>query len=279
VTIQRLLIDETHLGKIISNKTQGDGHKNKRPSSKDLVVLPKSEWIVVENCHEPVITQEEHDRILQLISARKLISTKARHQTYAFSGLIKCWVCGHSHTFYQKHGEIFMKPCWYINRFGDKCKNSGIKVSIIERLVLKEIEKFKENFVINAEIIETDTVAEINGLIVQNEAKLVRQKRALELVNDAYEYGDYTREDWIKRKKKWESEIYNTRNFIYELKKQAKSTVQISNGDQVKRFDVFFDKMTETIDDSTRNELYRTIIESILWQKAGDDIKINIKFK
>jgi site-specific DNA recombinase len=30
VTIQRLLVDETHLGKIISNKTQGDAHKNKR---------------------------------------------------------------------------------------------------------------------------------------------------------------------------------------------------------------------------------------------------------
>jgi site-specific DNA recombinase len=43
VTVHRLLLDETHLGKIISNKSQGDGHKKKRPNAKNLTVNPKSE--------------------------------------------------------------------------------------------------------------------------------------------------------------------------------------------------------------------------------------------
>ena len=110
VPVQRLLIDETHLGKIISNKTDGDGHKNKRLNAKAVKVLPRSKWVIVENCHEAVKTQEEHDRIIQLISSRKLIATKARHQTYNFSGIIKCARCNHSHSFYIKRGKEYMKP-------------------------------------------------------------------------------------------------------------------------------------------------------------------------
>jgi DNA invertase Pin-like site-specific DNA recombinase len=279
VTIQRILIDETHLGKIISNKTQGDGHKNKRPSSKDLIVLPECEWIVIENCHEPVKTQEEHDKILQFMGARKLIGTKARHQTYAFSGLIKCEFCGHSHTFYIKHEEVFMKPCWYVNQIGGKCKNSGVKVSLIERMVLKEIEKYKENFILSEEIVDADTIADINDLIIRSEADLEKQKRALDVVNDAYEFGDYSREEWQKRKKKWETEIHNTRNTIYELKKQANTNIQITNADRFNRLNTFFERITATLDSATRNDLYRTIIDRIIWQRSGNDIKINIRFK
>lgn len=278
-TVQRLLTDETHLGKIISNKTQGDGHKQKRPNAKALKVFPKSEWVVVENCHEPAKTQEEHDRIVELIGNRKLIGTKARHQTYAFSGLIKCAKCGHSHTYYVKRNEVFMKPCWYINPVGEKCRNEGIRISFIEKMVLEEIKKYKVDFIANETEAENDTLNSINEMIIECDANLQRQKRALEVVNDAYEYGDYCRSEWLRRKKKWEDEIYHTSNTLYELKKKAKSTAKITNADRQKMLDAFLENITETTDNAARNDLYRTIIESIVWQKNGDDIKVIVNFK
>lgn len=186
VTIQRLLIDETHLGKIISNKTQGDGHKNKRSNAKDVRVLPKSEWVIVENCHEQIKTQEEHDKIGQLISDRKLIGTKARHQTFVFSGLIKCERCGHSHTFYKKRDKVYMKPCWYIDPLGEKCHNEGILVSVIEEMVLAETAKHKDGFLTNIEE-EDNGIQALQISISEKEALLTKQKKALALVNDAYE--------------------------------------------------------------------------------------------
>jgi len=278
VTIQRLLIDETHLGKIISNKTQGDGHKKKRPNAKSLKTLPKSEWVIVENCHEAVKTQEEHDRIIQLISSRSLIGTKARHQTYAFSGLVKCENCGHSHTFYVKRDELFMKPCWYTYPTGEKCRNDGIRVSVIEDMVLTEIKKYKDAFIADMPETEDDTLSGIQTLITENEANLQKQIRALEIVNDAYEYGDYSRDEWLKRKRKWEEEIFNTKNTLYDLHKQAKSTVQITNADRQAMLTAFYENITHTTDQAARNDLYRTIIERIIWRKAGDDIKVSIKF-
>jgi site-specific DNA recombinase len=38
---------------------------------------------------------------------------------------------------------------------------------------------------------------------LEKEALLTKYQKALEIVNDAYELGDYNREEWLKRKEKW----------------------------------------------------------------------------
>jgi len=278
VTIQRLLVDETHLGKIISNKTSGDGHKNKRPNAKDVKVTPKSEWVIVENCHEAVKTQEEHDIIIELINGRKLFQTRAQQQLHAFSGLIKCERCGHSHTFYVKREKPMMKPCWYISPLGEKCRNEGVLVSIIEKLVLDEISKFKDSFLTDIPQ-EDDSLLKLQTLISEKETTLSKQKKALSLVNDAYEMGDYSREEWQERKKKRELEIQKTVDEIYEVQKRISKNTHVAASDRLKDLENFYNKIDIATDDATRNDLYRSIIDSIIWYRNGEDIRVKINFK
>ncbi|MGF7059635.1 recombinase family protein [Brassicibacter mesophilus] len=138
VTINRMLIDETHLGEIISNKTQGDGHKKKKPNAKPNVRLPKSEWVVVENCHEAVKTPQEHEVILKFLNERRLIPVHARKGSYSLSGLVFCKVCGHGLTFLTNQRGKFLKPCWYKDHLGNKCKNGGIKYEMLEKLIIDD---------------------------------------------------------------------------------------------------------------------------------------------
>ncbi len=276
--IHRLLSDETHLGRIISNKTQGDAHKNKRPSSKEYKQLPKSDWVIVENCHEAVKTQEEHDKICKLINIRRSIGTRARHKTFMFSGLIKCARCGHTHTFYTRNEKCFMKPCWYIDPMGVKCRNEGIRVSVIEERVLAEIAKYKDSFLNNPEQ-EDSSIKELDSLIAEKEHLLAKQMKAKALINDAYEMGDYSREEWLERKKRREIEIKNTSNEIYDLKKLYNSSEKVSNAERYKNLSDFFHNIVSLTDNATRNDLYRTILESIIWYRSGEDIKITINFK
>ena len=119
----------------------------------------------------------------------------------------------------------------------------------------------------------------INSQLADCESILRKQMQALEVVNDAYEYGDYTRADWLKRKKKWEDEIHKTKNALYELHKKAKSTVRITNADRQKMLSAFFDNITQLTDQATRNALYQTVLKSIIWRRFGDDIKVSINFK
>lgn len=256
----------------------GDGHKNKRPNAKPVKVLPKSEWTIVENCHEAVKAQDEHDRIIQFISSRKLIATKARHQTYSFSGLIKCVRCNHSHSFYIKRGKEYMKPCWYVNPLGEKCRNEGILVSIIEDMVLAEIRKYKDSFLSHIQE-ETDSVQYFENLIEEKEILLSKQKKALSLVNDAYEMGDYSREEWLERKRTRELEIQRLNDEIYDIRKHSHKDQQLTNSERLTALTNFFDNIVTATTNFDRNDLYRTILESIIWYRKGEDIKVKINFK
>lgn len=64
---------------------------------------------------------------------------------------------------------------------------------------------------------------------------------------------------------------------IFHLSKQK--FYKITNADRQKMLAAFFDNITETTDNSTRNDLYRTIIESIVRHKNGDDIKVIVNLK
>jgi len=41
----------------------------------------------------------------------------------------------------------------------------------------------------------------------------------------------------------------------------------------------FFDNVTSVTDNQQRNDLYKTIIESIIYQRDGENISVNIVFK
>ncbi len=282
VIIQRLLLDETHLGKIISNKTRGDGHKHKKPGAKKVESIPKEEWIIIENCHIPVKTKEEHDIISDMIASRTLIPHRARKQTHTFSGLIRCAKCGHCLTFGKSSTNkdvIMIKPCWYKDPLGNTCKNGGILLSVFEDIVLNEIRNFKDNYAIQeAEMSRTNDNV-LKSLVAEKETSLIKFKKALDVVNDGYELGDYSRDVWQERKKKWEDKINQTNDELYQLKKQLNSSPTISSYMRQQNIEKFFDNIQSVTTNKERNDLYRSIIESIVWLKQGNDINIKINYK
>lgn len=278
MTIHRILVDETHLGKIVSNKTQGDGHKNKRPNAKEARKLPKSEWVIVENCHEAVKTPEEHDKIIKMIEERTKIPTRSRKKAHIFTGLIKCGKCGHFHTFYSQ-GKELMKPCWYADEMGNKCGNKGILVETMEQIVIEEISKYKDRFITDIEQDEDEMLENFYILIEEKQTQLLKYQKALETVNDAYELGDYDRDEWLIRKDRWKRSIEQTKADIYDLKKQSLATKKLSGEERLNNIAKFFDNIKTSTDNAQRNDLYKTIINSIIYTRDGDDISIKIDFK
>lgn len=66
--------------------------------------IPQDKWIVVENTHEPLVSQEVFDFVNEKIKSRKREDTSGNISI--FSGLIKCGSCGKalSQRFYTKKG-------------------------------------------------------------------------------------------------------------------------------------------------------------------------------
>lgn len=112
--------------------------------SKQKVKCPREDWIVVENCHEPIITQELWD------SAHRMLSSKRRPtmtgEVQMFAGLLYCADCGHALTYSQKkrndgsyHGAY---SCWLYKTHGKEyCASHYITYDVLYDLVLKDLRR------------------------------------------------------------------------------------------------------------------------------------------
>ena len=74
-SIRDILNDEVYLGKLIWNKT-----KKRIGSNNTSSYVPKDEWMVIENCHEPIITQELFD--MAHANSKKYIRPKRGKRNY-----------------------------------------------------------------------------------------------------------------------------------------------------------------------------------------------------
>ena len=117
--------------------------------SKEKVKVPREDWIIVENCHEPIISQELWDE------AHRMMSTKRRPtqtgEVQMFAGLLYCADCGHALTYSQKkrkdgtyHGAY---SCWMYKTHGKEyCASHYITYDVVYKLVLKDIRRVLKSY-------------------------------------------------------------------------------------------------------------------------------------
>lgn len=138
-SIRAILDNEVYLGQLIYGK-----RRNKSIKSKEKVKNPREEWIVAENCHEPIITKELWDTVHRILSAKHRPAKTGEIQMFA--GLLYCADCGHCLTYSQKqrrdgtyHGSY---SCWMYKTHGKEyCASHYITFDTVYNIVLEDIRK------------------------------------------------------------------------------------------------------------------------------------------
>ena len=152
-SVRAILNNEVYLGMLVYGK-----RRNKTMKSKQVVKNPPEEWIVVENCHEPTITQELWD------TAHKVMSSKRRPaktgELQIFAGLIYCAVYGHCLTYGQKQckdGTYYgAYDCWMYRTHGKEyCPSHYINYDTVYNLVLINLRTVLWNYRNNAQQFKT----------------------------------------------------------------------------------------------------------------------------
>ena len=272
VSIYRILQNETYLGKIISNKQKGDGHKIKRPSADEYRKLPREEWIIIENCHEPIITQEEFEKIQVLIYKRSKILPSARNSKGEFTGVLICGCCGHTMGVIKRNGnKDIIRACRYNDKYGNRCRNRGGYVQPIRDEIKKAITKYR-NEILNKITGENnrDTYYLKKQLSIK-EKELKKYEYALERVQDSFDLGDYNREEFLLRKSKWDRKLLDIRNDMNLLKRQLKLQKEATDEERLEVINYFLENIDEIDDVKDRNILYKTILDSVVWKRVGDE--------
>lgn len=90
-TIGGILSNEVYIGNMVQGKYRIVSYKDHRQ-----VQTPKSEWYVVPNTHEEIISREIFDEAQHLLKCGGMRTPPQGKKVCLFSGLLRCGDCGHA---------------------------------------------------------------------------------------------------------------------------------------------------------------------------------------
>lgn len=86
--ISFMLQNEVYIGSMVQGRVKKVSYKSKK-----CLKLPREEWKVVENTHEPLVDRATFEKIAMLIASRN--HTRSRTYDYLLKGIIFCHECGY----------------------------------------------------------------------------------------------------------------------------------------------------------------------------------------
>ena len=200
-TIKDILSNPTYIGNMAQRKSEKISYKIKKHKK-----IPKKEWIVVENTHEPIVDKKTFETVQQLLKQKSYGKTENKTE-HLLGGLLVCGDCGFPITFRRekrKDKKEFITLCSNYSRFS-KCKRHAILEEEINHLVIKDLRAIAKRSIKDKnkffEKIKRQPTFQIDS---NNIKKTINQKekRKQEIVNlrkflyEDWKKGDITKEDY-----------------------------------------------------------------------------------
>ncbi|MGF7059634.1 hypothetical protein [Brassicibacter mesophilus] len=113
----------------------------------------------------------------------------------------------------------------------------------------------------------------------EKEELIKKLEYGISRINDAYEVGDYTREEWLKRKEIRNAELIVARNDLFDVENRIKNFSSVS--EEVRRINIkyFLDDIEKLSSPEEINALFKTIISKVAWYRKDTHIELKIQYK
>ncbi len=172
--VKRILSNQIYLGHLVQLRTTTVSYKNHKTIQKSA-----DEWAVIENNHEPIISQELWDKVREIEESVSTGKQTKKGVTMPLSGLGYCADCG---TKMKQHYSSGAKApygyvCGFHARFGkEHCTSHHINYTDLESIILQDIRR-QIDFVMNDDKAREKYLAHKRGESVsRNNADRKRQK-------------------------------------------------------------------------------------------------------
>ena len=199
VTVKTILRNEVYLGHMVQNKTGTVSYKNHKQVSK-----PESEWIRVENTHEPLISQEVWDAVQRMDNHPARGRSGKIGTVSLFGGLLRCMDCGSSMRYMRDYRKKVSDKepeykAYVCNRYAsggkNACSSHYINQKVLTQIVLTDIrckaiwaqnsrEKLREKILAQKESAGREKLKTLQAELSAIERRLPELDR---LVQSAYE--------------------------------------------------------------------------------------------
>lgn len=172
-TVTGILDNKTYLGHMAGLRSTTMSYKNKK-----LVRHPESEQILVENVHEPLITQQQWD-IVQDVRQHKKRMPKQMEEPNMFSGLVYCADCKKAMVLHRAHtmkASYNNFKCYTYNKRGkDVCSAHYIKEQDLVKIVLDDLRRVT-HFARQKERLFAEYINQKNSVELRREINTVQKE-------------------------------------------------------------------------------------------------------
>lgn len=271
-SVEYILENPTYCGMIRWNRTVNETNE----------IRPKDEWIIADGQQPAIISKELFDRA----AARRNMEYKPRgsrpSSTYRhwLSGLVKCPVCGR--TMIAKKIVNGKRTYCYFVCYGyskGKClaKNSISSLKLAPA-ILQSLKDVLNNQQLSFRYIqpEPETAPDLSDILLD---QLKRIDEKLDRIKEAYRNGVDTLEEYKENKALVQNEKQLLEKQLAELPAQDSESDQAESAllDRVKN--IYEIVNSESVDDVTKNEILKSIIEKIVYNKEKDTLEVYYYYK
>ena len=269
--VRRILSNPIYLGHTINFRTKKKSYK-----SHSVVFLPKEDWVIFENTHEPIIDQDTFDTVQKLREGvKRRLSIDG--EMSIFSGLLYCADCG-AKMYLNRHrgNEKDAFNCASYRKEKERiCTSHYITLHAVENIVLYDLQRVlgmardnEEEFVAMLQEknkrVTTKELADKKKTCEEADRRIEALDRIIESLYEDKVSGTLSEERFIKMSKKYEREqaelTENVKALRAELSAAQKETADIN------KFLRLVKKYTEITE--LKPEIVRTFIDKIYIHKG-----------
>lgn len=266
-SIRALLNNPVYLGQTTFGRTKVKGRVKKTKVATD-----ESEWIVVENTHEPLVDKATWDLVHEIMKKRRR-ETK-RGEVQMFAGLVKCADCGSAlNVSYNSKRQAFTSfSCWVYKNYGkERCTSHSIGYKTLYNIVLEDIRRQAES----VKDSKTDYLAKLQNQLVSRsnqdlkkfKSELKKAEKRLEqldkIISKLYEdraLEKISEERYISMNSKYDAEYIE----LSEREKHLKTELETADESLVNAYQ-FVDMVEKYIDIQELNaRILNELIEKIV---------------
>lgn len=279
-TILTIIRDERYTGKMVNGK-------NRSPvvGCKHGKRIPKSEWIVVPNTHEAIVSEELFASIQERFSAPQRI--KKPTEVRPLMGKVKCGVCQHvmrrsnspsatAYYYCESHQYVADSTC---------TKDRISEVSLIQTVlsvIHKQIEVMldMEQLFDRVKTQSHNDITTLTGQIRQLQAVLAKLKASKVKAYEKYKDGALDRDSYARQKADISKEVAETDVQIAELETALQSRYQengqpISIIESFRRYEGFTELSREMADELIGSiYIYGSEAIEIVWNHMDEYMRL-----
>lgn len=180
-TIRKILTNKVYTGDLIQHQGEMVSYKVKK-----YRLLPKSEYLIKENAHEPIIDKQTFQLVQDILKRKAHNIHKKENTEHLLAGLLYCPICHNKYTYQVQKGlkDDMVAICSMYNRYGKEyCTRRAIRESNLNKYVVEDLRKNLIEKIDKERLINSIDKSKISTEKKSIEKSIVENKKRIETIN------------------------------------------------------------------------------------------------